>query len=226
MSNVVKGVLSFPQLFEPRAAVQGSEPRFSVQVFLRPDDPQIAQVKQQIEKAAANTWPSGSPPNIRYPLQAYDEKYGHKDYYDPKLSGWWVLTCNAKQNDPPAVVNEQRQSVIDRGDVYPGCVAHVAYNVSAYNNAQQGVGAFLNGVMVTKEDPPLGRLDGKASVEQMFSQTTAAAPPPAAPPSSGPKVTAKAEFTYEKYRGAGWTDTQLLEHGLIEPPAAAPSFGG
>lgn len=240
MSNLVKGIISFPQVFEPRAAVQGSEPRFSVQVLLEPGDPQIQQIQQQIEQAKADTWPSGAPGNLRTPLQPYDDKYAGKNYYDPQFSGWYVLTCNAKQNDPPAVVNEQRQPIIDRGEVFSGVVAQVAHGIAGYNQGAQGIGGFLNGLLVTNQEPPKGRLDGKPSVDQMFAQAPAStaqaqaeapvAPPaaPAAPPAapSGPVMTDKAQFTHEQYKQAGWTDQQLIDHGLLQPPQAAPSFSG
>lgn len=220
---MIKGILSFPQVFEPRAAVQGSEPRYSVQVLLRPDDPQVAQVQQEIEQAKANMWPSGAPAGVRSCFQSYDEKYSSKTYYDPNLSGWWVLTCNAKQNDPPVVVNEQRQPVLDRGDVFSGCVAYVAYGVSGYDRGAVGVGAFLNGIMLTAEQPPLGRLDGKPSADQMFAQVDGVAPvAPAAPPAApaapaGPVMTPAAEHSYEAYQAAGWSDEQLVQQGLLAP---------
>lgn len=35
-------------------------------------------------------------------------------------------------------------------------------------------------------------------------------------------MTAAATATYDAYRAAGWTDAQLLEHGLMEPRAENP----
>lgn len=43
--------------------------------------------------------------------------------------------------------------------------------------------------------------------------------PPSAP--TGPVMTAKAEFTYEEYISAKWTDEQLIAEGLMEAPKKA-----
>jgi len=55
---------------------------------------------------------------------------------------------------------------------------------------------------------------------QTILQPPAAAPPPPAaaaapPPPAGRAMTAKAEYTYDKYIGSGWTDAQLIQHGLM-----------
>jgi hypothetical protein len=50
---------------------------------------------------------------------------------------------------------------------------------------------------------------------------SAVPPPPAAaaapPPPAGPQMTAAAQYTYEGYIGSGWTEAQLIQHGLMLP---------
>lgn len=98
--------------------------------------------------------------------------------------------------------------------------------------------------MVTEEEPPMGRLDGKPSIEQMFagiSATQQPAPPampkPAAPvpqaptppaPPSAPAYTMTAKAagaTYEQFKANGWTDAMLVEQGYMTlPGGVVPSF--
>lgn len=215
---LVKGILSFPHVFAPYSGNPQYAAKYSVNVLLPPSDAQIAAIQQEIETAKLNQWPSGAPQGIRVPLQSYDQKYQGKDYYDPRFAGWWVLIANANADDTIPVVNEARQPVLDKGDVYSGAVAHVACGIAAYGGGNAGVGAFLNGVMTTKEEPPMGRLDGKPSVDQMFAGAAAPAAP-AAP--VAPAMTAAAQFGYEQYIASGWTHDQLVQQGLVAP---TPSF--
>ena len=92
--------------------------------------------------------------------------------------------------------------------------------------------------MLTDEEPPMGRFDGKPSVDQMFAgvgspapTASAPAPTPAAPPVPPPPtpnsaptlvMTEKANgVTLEQYLATpGWTEELLIEQGL----AIRPSF--
>lgn len=252
MSHLVKGILSFPTIFTPKVPQAGGDAKFSVAVLLAPNDPQVAALRQVQATAGQNQWPSGVPANADYCLQPYDVKYNGKAYYDQRFTGWWVLSLTAKAEDRPAVVNEARQPIIDPAAVFSGCVAWVSFGMSAYTKGTGGVGGWLNGVMLTSEEPPMGRLDGKPSVDQMFAgagapayQAPAApayaapvapapvapapvAPAPVAPapaPAPARQMTAAAATTYEEYKKAGWSDELLIQHGLMLPPTVTPSFG-
>jgi hypothetical protein len=53
-----------------------------------------------------------------------------------------------------------------------------------------------------------------------------ATPPPAAPSAPKYQMTDKANgLTREQYHAAGWSDEQLVQHGIMLPPGGvAPSF--
>lgn len=170
----VKGIISFPTLFTPKPVrdAQGNptgDAKYSLQLLLPPNDPQLSAVQAEVNTASANTFPSGFPAKADKCLAPYDEKYKGKDYYDPRFSGWWVLGCTAKAEDKPAVVDANLQPLMDPGAVFSGAVVWVHLGISGYTKGTGGVGGWLNGVMLTNEEPPMGRLDNKPSVEQMFS---------------------------------------------------------
>ena len=237
---LIKGILSFPTLFTPKIAKGATDPKFGVSVLLPPNDPQVPGLQAEVEAAKANTFPSGYTGSDEC-LNPYDTKYAGKDYYDPRFSGWWVFSCSAKADDRPAVVDSVHTAIIDPSQVFSGMVGYVNAGISGYVKGKGGVGGWLNGVMVTAEEPPMGRLDNKPSVEQMFAgagSAPAVAPavapvapavaPAAAPVAPAPnatpalQMTAKANgVTLEAYMAQGsWTEELLIQEGL----AIRPSF--
>jgi len=238
---LIKGILSFPKVFTPEVPKAGGEAKFSCSVLIPPTDPQVAQLQAEVEQAKLNGCPSGyDGKNECFGL--YEVKIPpSKDYHDPRFVGWYVFTCTAKADDRPAVVDMNRTPVIDPSKVYSGAVAYVNAGISYYPTGNGGIGGWLNGVMITEEEPPMGRLDGKPSVDQMFAGVNGAAPapvtapapvaapapmappaPPPAPVAAPLQMTAKANgVTYEQYMATpGWTDEMLIEQGL----AIRPSF--
>lgn len=227
----IKGILSFPALFTPKIAKGATEPKYGCTILLAPGDPQIAVLQAEVEQAKLNTFPSGYT-GADCCFAEYDVKYAGKDYYDPRFSGWYVFSTSSKENDRPAVVDLNRQPVIDPALVYSGMIAYISAGISGYVKGKGGIGGWLNGVMITDEAPSMGRLDGKPSIEQMFANTdTSAGPvtapaaippvPGAAPALPGLTMTAAANgLTYAQYQTAGWSDQQLIDGGMATRPAA------
>lgn len=238
-----KGILSFPTLFTPKVAKGGTEPKFSCAILMPANDTQVAGIQAEIAAAKANTFPSGYTGTDEC-LAPYDEKYAGKEYYDPRFTGWWVLSCSAKADDKPAVVDMAQQPLVDGNKACSGAVVYVSMGISGYTKGKGGIGGWLNGVMVTDEDMPFGRLDGKPSVEQMFAgvgsapaapstpSTPPAAPstPPVAPSTPPPAPAAPTLVATEKANGAtveamlaweGWTEELLVQHGYVIKPSFA-----
>ena len=240
----IKGVLSFPALFQAKVAKGATDAKFGCTVLLAPGDPQIAMLQAEVEAAKANSFPSGYT-GADECFGPYDTKYAGKEYYDPRFSGWYVFSCSAKEDDRPAVVDMSRMPVVDPAKVFSGMVAYVSAGISGYTKGKGGIGGWLNGVMITDEEPTMGRLDGKPSVDQMFAQVpggdgsapAAPAPTPAAAaaaaavppaPNAAPaklQMTAKANgVTLEAYLATpGWTEEMLIEQGLAERVAPQPA---
>lgn len=240
----IKGILSYPHLFSPRAVNPGDDPKYSVSILIRKDDPQLAQVQALVDQEKANGFPSGFPANGKLCLKdcAVEPSFAG----DPKLHNFMVLSTNNK--DKPQVVDMGTLGpLMDPAMIYAGCVAWVSVGIQAYSMpVNKGVGAYVNGVMPTGEEGELGRIDGRPTAAQMFGDVQgqaapAAAPtagnvgvptpapmaPPAAPqPPAAPaplQMTAAANgVTLEQYLATpGWTEEMLIQQGL----AIRPSFG-
>lgn len=236
----IHGILSYPHLFTARSVNPGDDPKFSVSILIPKNDPQLVAINAEINQAKANAFPSGFPHNGKVCLKDCAVQWPD----DPKIAGYYALQTNASADRRPPVVDANLQPVMDPSLVYPGAMAWVAVNLSAYNTpVNKGVGAYVNGVMITGQEGPLGRLDNSLTAEQMFAGvagTTPAAPAPApaptpvpaapappAPPAPAPPVgrqmTAKAAgATYESFIASGWTDEMLIQHGYMLPPGGAP----
>lgn len=236
MQFKIKGILSYPHLITPRAIEAGAEPKYSVTVLVKDDDPQLQTVLQIIEQEKANGFPSGFPDTGKLCCKP------SKEY-----PGWHQISGNAKADQKPHLVDAAMQPVLDQATVYAGAVAWVQFNTFVYNQPiNKGIGAGLNGVMMTGEEGELGRIDGKPTVESMFGDvaggmappqqpaapapaaaTPAPAPqaPPAAPapaPTAGLIMTAAANgMTYQQYKDAGWSDEQMIANGIAQKPSFA-----
>lgn len=236
----IKGILSFPAVFTPKLAKGATEEKYSCTVLLAPGDPQIAAIQAEVDAAKANSFPSGYN-GADECFGPYDTKYAGKDYYDPRFTGWYVFSCSAKADDRPAVVDVNRQPVIDPSKVFSGQMVYVSAGISGYTKGKGGIGGWLNGVMLTDEEPTMGRLDGKPSVDQMFASAPGGSAPQAAAPNApvppapnAPQAPAEAALvmtdkangvTLEQYLATpGWTEQMLLDQGLAtRPVATAPA---
>ena len=215
----VKGIISYPHLFNARAIQPGDEPKYSISVLLKKGDPQIATIQALIEQEKANGWPSGFPANGKVFLK---ESPDHPEYM--------IVSGNSKADSKPAVVDANMNPVMDPSQVYAGAICWVAFNSFTYNQAvNKGVSCGLNAVMITGEEGELGRLDGRPTVESMFADVTgdvspAPTPAPNTPDAPAPTpqyvMTEKAgTFTHEQYIASGWTDEKLIAEGMMLPPA-------
>lgn len=243
----IKGILSFPAIFTPKTAKGAEEPKYSATVLIAATDPQLAALQAEVEAAKADAFPSGYT-GADCCLTPYDTKYAGKDYYDLRFTGWWVFSCSAKADGRPAVVDANRMPVVDPAAVYSGMVVYLNAGISGYTKGRGGIGGWLNGVLLTDEEPPMGRLDNKPSVEQMFANVPGGAAPQAAPaasalvppaPNAAPvppappapaasaapvalQMTAKANgATLETFLAdPAWNEELLIQHGY----AIRPSF--
>ena len=166
MQFKVKGIISYPHLFTPRAIEAGKDPKYSTTVLILKTDPQVAQIQAIIEQEKANGWPSGFPAAGKIFMKDCAVAFPEQ----PEVHGYMAVTGSAKADQKPAVVDMNMQPVIDPSQVYAGSIAWVAFNSYTYDQTlSKGVTCGLNAVMVTGEESELGRLDGKPSVESLFA---------------------------------------------------------
>lgn len=226
--TVIKGVLSFPSIFSPKTAKGSEEAKYSAVILIPPNDKQLPGILSDIESAKNASFPNGYTGSDTC-LSIYEIKYQGKEYYDPRFDGWHVLSCSANSSQKPAVVDLDRKPIVDPSTVFSGMIVHVAVTIGGYTKGRGGVGAWLNGVLVTKETPPMGNLGRVQTVEQMFIDvplksdkidlplTLPSLPSPPKAKEPRYKMTEKAQgFTYEQYKtDSDWTDELLISSGKM-----------
>ena len=169
-------VLSYPHLFEARAAAPGSDPKFSAGLIL----PELTQEDQAVFQAVfahvtAQKWPQGAPANLKYPWKVVDEK-------TPEYLGRSWFNAGAAVDRQPVAVLEDAKTRAQAADIFPGMGVNAYVGVFAYDlPTNKGIGFGLNAIQIA--DRTLPRLDGRLMPEDVFTPVAApaAAVPPGAP---------------------------------------------
>lgn len=157
--------VSYPNVFTPKAAVQGQEPKYSVSLlfpkksdgkggFLSVQDSVPAEIKTAAVNAIINKfgadkakWPKG----FKLPWRdgAEDGKVT-TDGYGPS-----VLFINASSKNRPGVVDQDRKTIVDPNKFYGGCYAYAELNAFWYDTAgNKGVAFGLNHLLLSRDGEP------------------------------------------------------------------------
>lgn len=242
----VQGIARYTHIANPGAPKGSDKKRHSVDILIHETDPQCAVINAAVAAAKANGFPSGFPANGHICWEKLPA--------EGALAGYWSLSANTKvEHGRPTFVNSALQEIIDPAadGKTDGKIVYADVGIASYDQVSKGVKAYLNGLMVTDQDGAIPReaLTSKPDAAGMFGDIAgggapapAAAPPiPAAPaplappvPAAPPAAPAAPQYvmtpaangvTREAYHAAGWSDEQLIANGLLNPPAATPSFG-
>lgn len=156
--------LSYVNVFEPRAAQPGQEPKYSVCVLIpKSDTATLTKVKAAIEaakEAGKASWGGKVPAGLKTPLRDGDEERDGAEY-----KGHYFINANSKQK--PGVVDAAVNPIMDQSEVYSGCYGRVSLNFYSYNtNGNKGVAAGLQNVQKTADGEPLS---GRSRAEDDFT---------------------------------------------------------
>lgn len=160
------GVSSFLNLKEPRAIVEGGEPRYSLTLIfdkVAQNTVQFRALENAIEEALMSKWPNKAtrPRDLRSPFRDGGEKEGQYEGYrkgDIFINPW--------TKDKPGVVDINRQDLLDLDDVYAGWTARANVRPFAYDRAgKRGVGLFLDNVQFLRAGK---RLDGRRAASESY----------------------------------------------------------
>lgn len=183
---------SYCNLFQPKAPFNNpqGEPKYSVTVLV-PKTNTAAKavidnaVAQAIDAGVSSKWNGVRPPQPAICVHDGDgPRPSDGSAFGEECKGCWVFTASTKQ--PPFVVDEYVQNIIDPTKVYSGMWGNVNVTFFAYNNAgKKGIGCGLNGVQKIRDDEALG---GQITAQEAFKPvgTPPAAAPAYAPPAVDP----------------------------------------
>jgi hypothetical protein len=159
------GYLSFANVFEKRAVVQGGEERYSVNLIFDEADQKTEAYKnlqKAIMDAAKKFWGDKVPKNVNWPLKDAAEKEGKYEGYTTgrKFIGAWTKTA-------PGIIDRNREDILDKDVVWAGQRARIAIKPFAYDKGgNKGVGLVFDSLQIVKADMP--RIDGKAPAKDQF----------------------------------------------------------
>lgn len=183
---------SYCNLFQPKAPFNNpqGEPKYSVTVLVPKTNIAAKAVidnaiSQAIDAGVSSKWNGVRPPRPSICVHDGDgPRPSDGSAFGEECKGCWVFTASTKQ--PPFVVDEYVQNIIDPTKVYSGMWGNVNVTFFAYNNAgKKGIGCGLNGVQKIRDGEALG---GQITAQEAFKPvgTPPAATPAYAPPAVDP----------------------------------------
>lgn len=156
--------LSYFHGWEP-VSINGGAEKYSTAVLIpKSDNKTIDAIEKAIDAAIEEGIAKfgGKKPNkaaIKLPLRDGDIERDDEAY-----KGHYFI--NANSTNPPQIVDQRVQPILDRSQVYSGCYARVSINFYAFNsNGNKGVAAGLGNIQFVRDGDPLG---GKTSASDEF----------------------------------------------------------
>lgn len=169
MSKVVTGTvrLSYANVWTPRAANDGSEPKYSASIIIpKADTATVDAIKKAIEVAiqeGVGKFGGKIPPRttLKLPLRDGDEERPDDEAYKN------AYFLNATSKLAPGIVDKHVQPILDHSEVYSGVYARVSLNFYAFNTSgNRGVACGLGNIQKIRDGEPLG---GKTAPSADFS---------------------------------------------------------
>lgn len=156
---------SYASVFQPKAAMDGGEPKFSVVLLIpKKDTKTVEEIKKEIEAAKMNgkdRWNGKIPTNVKSPLRDGDEERPDKE----EFKGMYFISATSKQK--PQVVDRQLQPIIDPTEFYSGCYGRASINFYAYSvNGNKGIACGLGNLQKLDEGESF---TGRKRAEDEFS---------------------------------------------------------
>ena len=146
-----KVLFSYAHVFEPKAFANSTgKPKYMVSILIKKDDEfTLKKVKAAINGALLNgkadKFGGKIPTSFKNPVLRDGDTEDSK-MNDPVYKGHFFIT--AKSNEPPMVLDKNKNEILDRTEFYSGCYGRAVINFYAYNeNGNKGVAAGLNAVM-------------------------------------------------------------------------------
>jgi len=155
---------SYANLFRPRAAAEGQDPKYSVCLLIPKSDKEtLAKIRSACEAAIETglpLWGGKKPSGLKMPLRD-----GDVDREDrPEYAGHYFINCSSKQK--PGIVDRRLNEILDETEVYSGCYGRASINFYGYNQAgNKGVGCGLQNIQKLADGESLG---GRSRAEDDF----------------------------------------------------------
>ncbi len=160
---------SYANVWEPKS-INGGAPKFSVSLIIpKSDTKTIAKIKAAIQaayrdgesKLKGNSKKVPALSVLKTPLRDGDAERPEDEAY---ANSYFI---NANSTTAPGIVDADRQTIIDRSEVYSGVYGRASINFFAFNsNGNKGIACGLNNLQKIADGEPLG---GKSRAEDDFA---------------------------------------------------------
>lgn len=154
MKILLKDVrLAFPALFEAKTVNGEGEPAFSASFILASNHPQIAEIKQAMEKMGQEKWGTKWP-QVKKEIETKDRTALHdgdtKSDYEGYAGNYFI---SARNKTRVTVVDKDRTPLVQAdGKPYAGCYVNASIELWAQdNNYGKRINASLRGVQFLKD---------------------------------------------------------------------------
>jgi len=158
--------VSFPNVFKPKAAFEGQEAVYSIQMLF-PKSSDLKDLKKLCVEVATKKWGTKEkwPKNLRMPFKSGDEK--NLDNY----KGMTVVEARSKLR--PGLVDRHLNEIgdLEQSDFYAGCWARATLTCYAYEKAgNKGVSFGLQNIQKLRDDTAFsGKRNAKDDFEVIES---------------------------------------------------------
>jgi hypothetical protein len=159
--------LSFEHVFKPASFDDGQDPKYSADLIVPKNHPDLPALKRALFEAGQETFPNDFtkagawPRGFSCSLKDADVETDNSgtvlaEKYDSYKNSY-ILKANS--NKRPVVINRAKAAVTEEdGLIYSGCWVNVSLGIAGYTYGKmtKGVKAYLNGVQFVKDDEPFG----------------------------------------------------------------------
>lgn len=133
---------SYANVFQPKAAMDGGEAKYSVVLLIpKKDTKMVEEIKKDIQaaiQAGKEKWNGKIPPSVKTPLRDGDEERPDRE----EFKGMYFVSASSKVK--PQVVDRNLQPIIDTTEFYSGCYGRASINFYAYSvNGNKGIACGL-----------------------------------------------------------------------------------
>tara|TARA_R110002020_G_scaffold238246_2_gene450705 strand:- start:618 stop:1178 length:561 start_codon:yes stop_codon:yes gene_type:complete len=152
--------MNYCHFFHPRASTQNAEEKFSGQFFVPKTDKETVQrIQEAIKGEIASRWGKKTPPSLKIAFKDGDDPNQLPDSATPgaePYEGHYFFNATANKDSAPGVVDDNRQPILDPGEINWGDFGRVSASIYSYDNVSKGVSFGLNNVQWLYKGEPLG----------------------------------------------------------------------
>lgn len=159
--------LSYEHIYQPSAMDDNSTPKYSAEILIPKDHPDLPALKRALLEAGAEKFPQAIAPGKPWPMGFTSAlKDADKDTdgngviiaeKNPEAKGCYILKTQSTRR-PQTVGRRKEQLTEADGVIYSGCYINVSAAFAAYEfgKIKKGVTCYLNGVQFVADGEPFG----------------------------------------------------------------------